>query len=171
MTILLPAQPYVQRFFTVGRVGMLYRYIISGNAFAFFQEDASFQARVSVIDDTFRSLLNHPFGNVSSYPVGGFMGFIYENGIYGVLFVVYYIYSFLRLLPHLRYGKKQMVFSLVTMYLIVPILIFVDTLSVSYFIVLINILFYNSSKMVKQYEDKYSKSSDGRLLDTFHAET
>ena len=80
LIILLPAQPYVQRFFTVDRVGMLYRYIISGDAFAFFQEDAIFQARVRVIDETFRSLLNHPFGNVSSYPVGGFMGLIYEKG-------------------------------------------------------------------------------------------
>jgi len=168
LTILLIAQPYIHSFFMLGRLGTFYRYVISGNAFAFFREDVSFQERVYAIDETFRSLLNHPFGNASPQLIGGFMSLIYENGIYGVLFVAYYIYSFLRLLPHLRYEKKQVVFSLVTMYLIVPILIFVDTLSVSYFIVLINILFYNSSEMVKQDEDKYSESCDAQLLDTFH---
>ncbi len=152
--VLFFIQPYIQRFFSMGRMGMFYNYFASGDVLLFFRKDASFQARVNVINTTFSSLMNHPFGNIAPYPIGGFMGFIYENGFYGVLFVIYYLFSFLSTLPYLRYEKKQVTCSFLTIYLIVPLLIFVDTLSVSYFIVLLNVLFYNSSKMVKNHESR-----------------
>lgn len=155
--VLFFIQPYIQGFFSMGRMGVFYNYFASGDVLLFFRKDASFQARVNVINTTFSSLMNHPFGNIAPYPIGGFMGFIYENGFYGVLFVIYYLFSFFSTLPYLRYEKKQVTCSFLTIYLIVPLLIFVDTLSVSYFIVLLNVLFYNSSKMVKNHESRSLK--------------
>jgi len=124
LLILLPVEPYIQKFLSTGRIGVFYNYIVSGDVISFFQEDYSFQARVNVIKQTFNSLVNHPFGQLSPYPIGGFTAFIYENGVYGILFVAYYLYSFLRMLPHLKHQETRMIRFILTAYFVVPLLIF-----------------------------------------------
>jgi len=136
-------------FLKTGRTGRLFKYLLNGNIIYFFYEDKSFLIRLDVVKLTFENLKTNLFGTIPPSSIGGFFAFVFENGLYGVIFVLLYFFNFLRKVINFYNIDINLYQFIVSLSLFYPIYVFVDTMSAPFFILILCFIF-KSDKILKQ---------------------